>query len=79
MAHYIIQVDREQCVGDKACTEEAPSTFALDEEMKVVVVDPEGDPPENILWAAQACPFQGIVLHDAQTGVQVWPKVRRVV
>ena len=77
MVQYRIQVDREQCVGDKACSEEAPATFAIDDEMKVVITDPAGDPPENILSAAQACPFDAIVLHDSETGVQVWPKAPR--
>ena len=75
MTKYRIQLNREVCVGDRACSEEAPETFALDEDGKTVVVDPQGDPPEQVLRAAKQCAYDGIILHDAETGEQVWPKV----
>ena len=75
MTKYRIQLNREVCVGDRACSEEAPETFALDEEGKAVVMDPEGDPAEQVLRAAKQCVHEGITLHDAETGEQVWPKV----
>ena len=74
MAKYKIKIDREVCVGDRACTEEAPDTFAIDDEGKSVVTNPDGDPPEHILGAAKSCPFEGISLYDVETGKQVWPK-----
>lgn len=73
MPKYKIDVDRDMCVGDKLCCENAPETFKLDDDQKVVIANPEGDPPENILFAARSCPLDAIVLHDLHTGAQVWP------
>jgi transposase InsO family protein len=39
---------------------ERASTFALDDEGISSVVDPEGDPEEKVLLAAQGCPTQAI-------------------
>ena len=75
MTEYKIQVNREVCVGDRACSEEAPETFALDEDGKAFVMDPQGDSSEQVLRAAKQCVHEGITLHDAETGEQVWPKV----
>ena len=74
MAKYRIEIDREACAGDRACTEEAPNTFALDDEGKSTVVNPDGDPPEYIRAAAKKCPFEGITLYDTETGEKVWPR-----
>ena len=75
MGKYKIQINRDACVGDRACSEEAPDTFAIDDEGKAVVADPDGDPAEYVLWAAKHCAHDGITLHDVKTGKQVWPKV----
>ena len=74
MTEYTIDIDRVTCVGDKLCCEEAPNTFRMDDEGKVVVTDPQGDPPEYILQAAQSCPLDAIILHDAATGQRIWPR-----
>ena len=73
MAPYRIEVDRDVCVGDGLCCEEAPSTFKRDAEVKVYVDDPCGDPAENILAAARCCRLDAISLHDAETGARIWP------
>jgi ferredoxin len=73
MAKYRIEIDREACVGDGLCREEALATFDLDDESKAVVTNPEGDPPEHILLAAKNCPLDAIVLRDPETGDQIWP------
>ena len=75
MDQYRIRIDREECIGDRACCEEAPDTFYLDEDGKVCVADSPGDPPESIMRAARACPLDAITLLDARTGAQVWPKL----
>lgn len=74
MAGYRIVIDVEACDGDKLCGEIAPATFEMDDEGRARVVDPWGDPPEDILTAAQSCPLQGITLYDFDTGARVWPK-----
>lgn len=74
MAKYRIVIDRDECTGDAVCLDEAPNTFELDDENIVVVIDPEGDDPDAILAAAEACPTEAIILYDAETGEKVFPK-----
>ena len=74
MAKYKIEIDRDTCTGDTLCVEEAPGTFELDDEEIAVVIDPEGDDPDTILAAAEACPVEAIILYDADTGAKVWPE-----
>jgi ferredoxin len=73
MTRFTIEVDRETCVGDGLCCEEAPSTFKRDAEVKVYVADPSGDPTEHILAAAKCCRLEAITLRDADTGQRIWP------
>jgi ferredoxin len=74
MAKYKIEIDRDLCVGDGACANEAPATFEMDGDSIAVVTNPSGNTPEEILAAAQACPVDAIILHDEQTGAKVWPE-----
>jgi ferredoxin len=69
-----VKVLRQNCYGASSCVAIAPDTFSLDEEMKAVVNPNSKDTAENILLAAQSCPALAIVITDAQTGEQVWPK-----
>lgn len=74
MAKYKIEVDRDLCVGDGACVNEAPQTFEMDDESIAIVRDPAGNSPDEILAAAQSCPVDAIILTDAETGEKVWPE-----
>ena len=74
MAKYKIEIDRDLCVGDGACCNEAPQTFEMDGDSIATVTNPEGNTPEEILNAAQACPVDAIIVHDAATGKKVWPE-----
>jgi len=74
VAKYRIEIDREACIGDGLCVDEAPGTFEMDDEEIAVVIDPEGDDPETILAAAESCPSEAIILYDAETGAKVWPE-----
>ena len=67
-----IYVDRELCIGAASCVAIAPSVFALDEENKAYVVNPEGADYETILLAAQSCPTKAILLYD-ENGNQIYP------
>ncbi len=55
-----IKIDQETCIGASACIAAAGKTFALDENGKSYVTNAEGDSPEAIRDAAQACPTQAI-------------------
>jgi ferredoxin len=74
MAKYKIEIDREACIGDQLCCNEAADTFEMDDEDIAVVKDPEGNTPDEILAAAQGCPTDAITLHDAESGEKVWPE-----
>jgi ferredoxin len=74
MPKYRIEINREECTGDCVCLEEAPNTFELDEEGIVKVINPDGDSPDEIYAAAEACPTEAIILYDAETGERLWPK-----
>jgi len=71
MARYRIHIDRESCIGDKQCGEEAPNTFFVDDEGVAMVIDPEGDPPEQVLAAAAKCWQHAISLIETATGKRV--------
>jgi len=69
-----ITVNCDDCIGDGACVEAAPETFALDDDDKVFVKDPHGDTREDILAAAQDCPIDIIIVQDAASGEQLYPE-----
>ncbi len=71
---YKVQVLRDLCIGATSCIAFSPAVFQLDGENKAVIQEGGQDTPENILLAAQACPTKAIVVTDAETGEQVWPK-----
>ena len=73
MAPFRIVIDRDACVGDGHCREIAGNTFDIDCEDCCVVIDPDGDPPEDILRAARECLVGAIKLFDARTGEPVLP------
>lgn len=71
---YQVKVVRSLCIGAATCVALAPTTFELDTENKAVIKAGTTDPSETILMAAQSCPVKAIVITDAETGEQVWPK-----
>jgi ferredoxin len=73
MAKYKIEIDREACIGDQACVNDAPETFEIDDENIAKVKNAAGDTPDTILTAAQNCPTDAIKLID-ESGKQVWPE-----
>ena len=62
-----VRVDRARCIGTKSCVYAAPGTFELDDQLISTVVDPEADPLEAVLEAAEVCPTAAIsVFRDGQ-------------
>ena len=43
-------------MGSGNCSFHAPSTFDLDDDLKAVVLDPDGDPPAKVRLAVDGCP-----------------------
>jgi ferredoxin len=68
-----ICIDREQCIGDGLCVNEAPETFELDDDQKAFVLDGPGDELGYILEAAKCCPLDIITVEDAATGKRLYP------
>ena len=60
-----INVDRERCMGSGNCAFHAPNTFDLDDEMKVIVVDPAGDPDDKIRLAVDGCPTLALSIDES--------------
>ena len=62
-----VKVVRARCIGTKACVNAAPGTFSVDDTNVAVVIDPEGDPDDDVVRAAEACPTGAIsVWRDAE-------------
>jgi ferredoxin len=57
-----IEVDPEKCMGGGNCEFWAPNTFELGDDNVSHVVDPQGDPEDKIILAAQGCPTQAIAV-----------------
>jgi len=53
-------VDRGKCMGSGNCSFHAPHTFDLDDQMKVVVMDPDGDSADAVANAVEGCPTKAI-------------------
>jgi ferredoxin len=68
----VIEVDRTLCFGFGDCVDTAPGVFALDDEEKAIVLDPDADDLDLILEAAQNCPVDAIIVTDDQ-GDQIYP------
>ncbi len=69
-----ITVDRETCIGDGLCCNDAPETFEMDDDQLAVVKDPVGDDLETVLEAANNCPVECITVVDNDTGKQLHPE-----
>ena len=71
---FDISIDRDECIGDGACVNEAPETFELDDEAKAVLLPNSGDDEDSIIEGAKVCPLDIIVIKNKETGEQVYPE-----
>ena len=55
-----IEVDRDLCIGSGDCVDAAPEVFALDDDGKAIVLDPDGATPDEVVDAARNCPVTAI-------------------
>jgi ferredoxin len=69
-----ICINRDECIGDGACVNEAAETFDLDDEMRAFVKLGSTDDREAILAAAESCPLDIIEVVDKVTGEKLYPK-----
>lgn len=68
----LVEVDRTLCFGFGDCVDTAPAVFALDDENKAIVLDPDAAGVDDIVEASQNCPVDAIIVTD-EHGVQVYP------
>jgi len=72
---YIIEYDRDKCIGAASCAAIAGLTFYMDDENKAKiredVVDFDAD--DTILAGAQSCPVFAIKIINKETGETVFP------
>ena len=68
----IVEVDRALCFGFGDCVDTLPDVFALDDEQKAIVIDPDLASVDEIAEAAQNCPVDAIIVTDEQ-GHQLYP------
>jgi ferredoxin len=68
----IIEVDRALCFGFGDCVDTLPDVFALDDEQKAIVLDPDAAATEDIAEASQNCPVDAIIL-TGEDGEQLYP------
>ncbi len=65
-----ITTDRDRCIGSGNCAFFAPSTFDLDDELKVIVVpggqDASLDALGDVRAAVEGCPVNALGLTDDQ-------------
>jgi ferredoxin len=59
-----IEIDNERCMGSGNCSFHAPATFDLGDDMKAVVLDPDGDGVDVVRLAADGCPTRAITVID---------------
>lgn len=62
-----VRVDPSRCIASQSCVHAAPGTFELDEMRIASVIDPEGEPLDAVVMAAESCPTGAIsVVQDGQ-------------
>ena len=67
-----VEVNKNRCIGVGNCVVFAPTVFELDQENKVVVLDPAPVDYETLLTAAESCPEQAITIED-DDGRELYP------
>jgi len=76
-----IRVDQDLCMASQSCIALAPKVFKIDwskrksafEGAPIEVMDEKAADNETIFLAAQSCPWQAIILEDANTGERLFP------
>lgn len=67
-----IVIDRDLCIGAASCIAVSGAVYELDNENKVIVLDPNAIDDETLIMSAESCPTKAIFLYDKE-GKQVYP------
>jgi ferredoxin len=76
-----VRVEQDLCMASQSCISLAPKVFRIDwdkrkssfEGAPIEVKDEKAADNETIFLAAQSCPWQAIILEDADTGERLFP------
>jgi CDGSH-type Zn-finger protein/ferredoxin len=67
MPHNLkVEVDRNVCIGSGDCARLAPTAFALDDEDRAYVLDPESVDAETLRQAERSCPSGAITVTEPE-------------
>ena len=69
-----ITIDRDECIGDGLCVNEAPETFEMDDDSKAITLEGSTESRDTIIEAARSCPVDAIKIVDADSGEQLAPE-----
>ncbi len=69
-----ITIDCDECIGDGACVDAAPATFAMNDDDKAILLEGSTDNRATILEAAGICPVDVITVEDKDTGEKLYPE-----
>lgn len=58
-----VRVDRARCIAAGSCISSAPGVFELDEARISIVRDPEAEPLDAVIEAAEYCPTGAISVY----------------
>lgn len=58
-----VRVERARCIAAQSCISAAPGVFQLDEMRISTVRDPEGEPLDAVIEAAEYCPTGAISVY----------------
>ena len=59
-----MKVDRDLCISLGNCASIAPTAFDIDDDGKVVILDPSSVDEQTLLAAAQSCSMKAITISD---------------
>lgn len=72
---FIVEYDKNQCIGAASCAVIAPLTFFMNDENRAEINTDSGDfdDDDTILMGAQSCPVFAIKIFDKETGDMIFP------
>ena len=72
-----VSVNTAKCQSYRRCSALAPGVFAVMDDGKASVLDPEGASRDEVIKAARSCPYRAIIVADDASGEQLFPPVRK--
>lgn len=64
MSAFVVEIDRQRCMGSGNCAYWAPATFDLDSDgIATLIGDPSAD-TERVRLAVEGCPTRSIALSE---------------